>query len=394
MKHNIRPEIEKIKKTIISTRRDIHKHPELAFKEHRTSQLVIDQLNKMGIKVKKNVGKTGVVGTLKGQGNGPTIALRADMDALPIQETSNMSYKSVNDGVMHACGHDGHTAMLLGVAEALSKMTSNIHGTIKFLFQPAEEGQGGARYMIKDGALKNVDAAYGIHLWNYQKYGTIGVKPGPIMAAADIFEITINGKGGHGATPQGTKDAIIIASHLIQTLQTIVSRNTNPIESTVVTIGQINGGYNFNVIADKVVLKGTTRAYTEKNRQLIKQRMKEIIDGTKKTFNAKINLNYEDGYPPTVNDRSCTENLMYSATKIVGAGASEPYLSMGGEDFSYFANEKPGCFFFIGSSPKNREPLSTPHHCSHFDIHEDSLLVGSSVFVQLIDDLLITEERK
>ena len=389
MKHNIRPEIEKIKETIISIRRDIHKHPELAFKENRTSQLVIDRLNKIGIKVKKNIGKTGVVGTLKGQGKGPTIALRADMDALPIQETSNISYKSVNEGVMHACGHDGHTAMLLGTAEALSKMKANINGTIKFLFQPAEEGQGGARYMIKDGALKDVDYAYGIHLWNYQKYGTIGVKPGPIMAAADIFEITINGKGGHGATPQGTKDAIIIASHLIQTLQTIVSRNANPIESSVVTIGQINGGYNFNVIADKVVLKGTTRSYTEKNRQLIKQRMKEIIDGTKKTFNAKINLNYEDGYPPTINDPNAAENILNAAKKIVGNGAGSPYLSMGAEDFSYFLQKVPGCYFLVGSAPKGKKPLSIPHHCSNFDIDERALLIGSSVYLQLIDDLLI-----
>ena len=322
MKQNIRNEIKKIKKTIISTRRDIHKHPELAFNELRTSKLVASRLKKMGIKVKKNVGKTGVVGTLKGNGIGPTIALRADMDALPIQETSNVPYKSINKNIMHACGHDGHTAMLLGAAEALSQMTSKINGTVKFLFQPAEEGQGGARYMIKDGALKKVDFAYGIHLWNYQEYGTIGVKPGPIMAAADIFEITINGIGGHGATPQGTKDAIIIASHLIQALQTIVSRNTNPIESTVVTVGQINGGYNFNIIADKVILKGTTRAYTEKNRQLIKKRMKEIIEGTKKTFDVKITLDYEEGYPPTVNDPNAAKNLLNAAKKPISINGS------------------------------------------------------------------------
>jgi amidohydrolase len=291
---------------------------------------------------------------------------------------------------MHACGHDGHTAMLLGVAEALSEKTDKLNGTVKFIFQPAEEGQGGARYMIEDGALNGVDEVYGIHLWNYQEYGTVGVKPGPILAAADLFEITVHGKGGHGATPQGTKDAVVIASHLVQTLQTIVSRNTNPIESTVVTIGQINGGYNFNIIADTVNMKGTTRAYTEKNRQLIKSRMAEIVKGTEQIFDCTIDFEYEDGYPPTVNHPKESEKLLNAAKEIVGDGAGAPYLSMGGEDFSYFLQEVPGCFFFVGSAPIDKKPLSVPHHCSHFDFDERALLVGSSVYTQLIDDSLIT----
>jgi len=388
MSIKIRPEIQSLKDTIVSTRRDIHQYPELAFDEHRTSELVAKRLTSMGIDVQTGVGKTGVVGTLKGKQDGKTIALRADMDALPMQETSDISYKSVHDGIMHACGHDGHTAMLLGTAEAVSKSVDNLKGTLKFFFQPADEGQGGARYMIDDGALEGVDEAYGIHLWNYQKYGTVGVKPGPIMAAADIFKIIIHGKGGHGAAPQGTQDAVLIAAHIIQTLQTIVSRNTNPIESTVVTVGQINGGYNFNIIADTVTLKGTTRAYTENNRQLIKDRMVEIIAGIEKTFGATIELEYEDGYPPTINDPVAAENLLNAAKKIVGDGAGHPYLSMGGEDFSYFLQKVPGCYFLIGSAPQDREPLSVPHHCSHFDIDERALLVGSSVYLQLIDDLL------
>ena len=390
MEIHIKPEIKALKESIISTRRDIHQHPELAFDEHRTAQLVADRLQSFGMDVQTGVGKTGVVGILKGNGNGKTIALRADMDALPMQETSDISYKSINDGVMHACGHDGHTAMLLGAAEVLSKKSDQLKGTVKFLFQPAEEGQGGARYMIEDGALNGVDEVYGIHLWNYQEYGTVGVKPGPILAAADLFEITIHGKGGHGATPQGTKDAIVISSHLVQTLQTIVSRNTNPIESTVVTIGQINGGYNFNIIADTVILKGTTRAYTEENRQLIKRRMEEIIIGSEKIFGAKIELDYEDGYPPTINDPIATENLLKAAKKIVGKNAAgHPYLSMGGEDFSYFLQKVPGCYFLIGSAPQDKKPLSVPHHCSHFDIDERALLIGSSVYLQLVDDLLM-----
>ena len=265
---NIHPEVNKIKDTIINIRRDIHKHPELSFQEFRTSKIVAEHLEQYGLIVQKNIGKTGVVGNIIGN-EGPCIALRADMDALPIQETSDIDYKSINDGIMHACGHDGHIAMLLGAAEVLSKINHKINGSIRFIFQPAEEGQGGARYMIDDGCLKNVDEIYGAHLWNYQQYGTIGVKSGPVMAAADMFEITIQGKGGHGAAPQGCVDSILVASHLIQSFQTIVSRNTNPLDSTVVSVGKINGGHNFNIIADNVILEGTTRSYTEENRDLI-----------------------------------------------------------------------------------------------------------------------------
>ena len=379
----IHPKIKPLRDTIINTRRDFHKHPELSFQEFRTSKIVANKLESFGIKTKRNVGKTGVVGILKGQSNGPIIALRADMDALPIQETNNFSYKSINEGIMHACGHDAHTAMLLGAAEALSKMKKQIKGEVRFIFQPAEEGFGGARYMIKDGALENVDEIYGMHVWNYQKSGTVGVQSGPVMAAADIFTIEITGIGGHGAAPQGTVDSIVVASYLIQSLQTIVSRNTNPLESTVVTVGQINGGYNFNIIADKVTLKGTTRSYTKNNQLLIKKRMKDIINGAEKMYNAKIKLKYKDGYPSLINDNTATANVQNAAKKIVANNVIKPYLTMGGEDFSYYTNKVPGCFFFLGTSPKDRPPMSTPQHCSHFDIDEESMLIGSSIFVEL-----------
>ena len=386
---NVRPEIFEIQDTIIETRRDIHKYPELGFEVHRTAGIVSDRLNSFGIDVQTGIGKTGVVGTLQGEKDGATIALRADMDALPIQETSDIPYKSVHDGVMHACGHDGHTAMLLGAAEIISKFQDTLNGTVKFIFQPAEEGEGGARFMIEDGCLDGVDEIYGIHVWSYQKYGTIGVKEGPILAAADAFTITIEGKGGHGAAPQGTIDAIVVASHLVTTLQTIVSRNTNPLESTALTVGKISGGYNFNIIADTVELKGTARAYTEENRQMIKKRLNEIIEGVGSTYGAKIEMDYWDGYPPTVNHKVPVEKLVRSAGKIVGEGVGFPYLSMGGEDFSYYAQKIPGCFFFVGSTPPDQKPMSVPHHCSHFNIDERALLVGSSIYVQLIEDLLI-----
>jgi amidohydrolase len=384
---NIRPEVEAIKDILIQWRRDFHQYPELGFEEHRTSSIISETLISFGMSPKTGVGKTGVTADLN-FGEGPTIALRADMDALPMQETSGLSFSSKHDGVMHACGHDGHMAMLLGAAKILSQMDKELTGTIRFIFQPAEEGEGGARYMIEDGCLEGVDEIYGIHVWNYQPVGEVGAKEGPILAAADLFDIIIKGVGGHGATPQGTVDAVIVAAHLIQALQTIVSRNTNPLESTVITIGEINGGHNFNIIADKVRLAGTTRAYTKENRSMIQRRMQEIIDGIAKSFGAEITFNYTDGYPPTINHAGPVKKVLQAAGKVVGPGAGEPYLSMGGEDFSYYLQKVPGCFFFVGSAPDGQRQFSTPHHCSHFNMDESALSVGTSVYLHLVEDIL------
>ena len=384
---NIRTEIKKIEKMIIDWRRDFHQYPELSFKEHRTGDVIADELRSMGLEPKVNVGKTGVTADLK-FGDGPTIGLRADMDALPIQETSGLSFSSKNDGVMHACGHDGHMAMLLGAAKVLTQKDDQYNGTVRFIFQPAEEGEGGARYMIEDGCLEGVDEIYGIHVWNYQPVGEVGVKDGPVLAAADMFDIKIKGIGGHGAAPQGTVDCVVVASHLVQALQTIVSRNTNPLESTVISIGKINGGHNFNIIADEVSLSGTARAYTEANRSLIKTRMKEIIHGIEKTYNAQITFNYKDGYPPTINHTEPAEKVLKAAKQVVGTKAGLPYLSMGGEDFAYYLKEKPGCFFFVGSAPNEKELFETPHHCSHFTMDERALLVGPSIYLNLLDNIM------
>jgi len=390
MNIKIRSEVELISKDIIEWRRHIHSHPELGLDLPITAKFVSDKLSSWGIDVQTEVGVSGVVGTLNEDKSGSIIALRADMDALPIQETGDVPYKSKNDGVMHACGHDGHTAMLLGAAKIISEKREMLNGSVKFIFQPGEEGYFGAKHMINDGCLNGVDEIYGIHLWNYQPFGEVGVKSGPILAAADKFKIIINGIGGHGAAPQGTVDAIVVGAHLVNAFQTIVSRNTNPIESAVVTVGKFHGGNNFNIISDSVELVGTTRAYKEDVREMIIKKMKDIVSGTEKMFGANIELEYQKGYPPTINNTSAYEKLLSSAQKIVGENGKEPYLSMGAEDFSYFANEIPGCFFFVGSAPLDREPLSVPHHCSHFDIDERALLVGSSIFLQLIEDLLIT----
>ena len=384
---NIRSEIKDIEKNIIDWRRDFHQYPELGFDEHRTSKIIGEALKEMGLAPKMNVGKTGVTADLT-FGEGPTIALRADMDALPMQETSGLDFSSKHDGVMHACGHDGHMAMLLGAAKVLTQNGDSFNGTVRFIFQPAEEGAGGARYMIEDGCLDGVDEIYGIHVWNYQPVGEVGITDGPVLAAADMFEINIKGIGGHGAAPQGTVDAVVVASHLVQALQTIVSRNTNPLESTVVTIGTISGGHNFNIIADEVTLSGTARAYTEENRNLIKTRMAEIIDGVAKTFGAEISFDYEDGYPPTINHTDPVNKVLKAAERVVGEKAGMPYLSMGGEDFSYYLQKIPGCFFFVGSAPNDQKLFETPHHCSHFTMDERALLVGPSIYLNLVDDLL------
>jgi len=384
---NIRSEIKNIEKNIIDWRRDFHQYPELGFDEHRTSKIIGEALKEMGLAPKMNVGKTGVTADLT-FGEGPTIALRADMDALPMQETSGLDFSSKHNGVMHACGHDGHMAMLLGAAKVLTQNGDSFNGTVRFIFQPAEEGAGGARYMIEDGCLDGVDEIYGIHVWNYQPVGEVGITDGPVMAAADMFKINIKGIGGHGAAPQGTVDAVVVASHLVQVLQTIVSRNTNPLEGTVVTVGKINGGHNFNIIADEVTLSGTARAYTEKNRNFIKIRMAEIIDGVAKTFGAEISFDYEDGYPPTINHTVPANKVLKAAERVVGEKAGMPYLSMGGEDFSYYLQKIPGCFFFVGSAPNDQELFETPHHCSHFTMDERALLVGPSIYLNLVDDLL------
>ena len=384
---NIRSEIKDIEKNIIGWRRDFHQYPELGFDEHRTSKIIGEALKEMGLAPQMNVGKTGVTADLT-FGDGPTIALRADMDALPMQETSGLDFSSKHDGVMHACGHDGHMAMLLGAAKVLTQNGDSFNGTVRFIFQPAEEGAGGARYMIEDGCLDGVDEIYGIHVWNYQPVGEVGITDGPVLAAADMFEINIKGIGGHGAAPQGTVDAVVVSSHLVQGLQTIVSRNTNPLESTVVTIGTINGGHNFNIIADEVTLSGTARAYTEENRNLIKTRMAEIIDGVAKTFGAGISFDYEDGYPPTINHTDPVNKVLKAAERVVGEKAGMPYLSMGGEDFSYYLQKIPGCFFFVGSAPNDQKLFETPHHCSHFTMDERALLVGPSIYLNLVDDLL------
>jgi amidohydrolase len=384
----IRPEIDAIASEIIDIRRDIHMYPEQGFEVYRTAALVAENLKAWGIHVHEKIGKTGVVGDLEGNHPGPTIALRADMDALPIQETGTVPYKSKNDGTMHACGHDGHTAILLGIAKVLSDKRNLLHGHVRFIFQPSEEKDGGATYMIDDGCLEGVDEIYGIHLWNYSEFGEIGSIPGTILAATDSLNFIVEGIAGHGAMPQGTVDAIVVSANLINALQTIVSRNVDPLQNAVVTIGTIHGGDNHNVIASSVKMDGTIRTFSEEIRALIRKRIRQITKGIESSFGGTIEVKIEKGYPATVNDPKLFEKLMTAAKSIVGDGARKITPFMGGEDFAYYAKKVPGCFFFIGSSPQGVSPGTIPHHCSHFDFDERALLVGASVLLELVENSL------
>lgn len=391
---NIIEEIFNLRDEIVENRRWFHAHPELSFQEVNTAARIVDHLRSYGItEIYERIGKTGVVAIIRGSSDGPCIALRADIDALPIQETAEILYKSTNDGVMHACGHDGHIASLLAAAKVLFKQRRNITGIVKLIFQPAEEGYAGALAMVKDGVLEGdscgprVDSIYGIHLWSPDPVGTIGCREGPIMAASDRFKITVKGKGGHGAMPQGTVDAIVEAASVVQALQTIVSRNMDPLESGVVTCGTINGGYGYNIVPDNVVITGTCRSFTPSMQELIKSRMCDVCCGVARTYGGDIKMDYEHGYPPTINAYpECVKVVTCAASKIVGEEwSAKPQKTMGAEDFSYFLQERPGCFFFVGAALPG-EPR--PHHKSVFDFDETALLVSASMFIQIIRDLL------
>ncbi len=366
---------------MIEIRRDFHQYPELGFKEERTAKLVANYLRNLGLEVKTDIAKTGVVGLLRGQREGKTLLLRSDMDALPIQEKNEVEYKSKNEGVMHACGHDGHMAILLTTAKILSDFQKEIKGNIKFIFQPAEEGPGGARLMIEQGVMSapQVDAAIGLHLWNYLPIGKVGIRSGPLMASMDSFTIKIKGKSGHGAIPHDAIDAIVMSSHVISAFQTIVSREVSPLKSAVVSVGTIKGGYGFNIIADEVDMEGTVRALDIELQKTLPERMERILKGVTSSMRGEYELNYQFLYPITVNDEGMAQLVRKACTSIVGA---EKVIiaeqTMGGEDMAFFLQKVPGCFFFLGSA--NREKgFDSPHHHPRFDFDEDVMPLGVEI---------------
>lgn len=372
--------LDELYEEIVDIRRYLHEYPELSFEEVETAKYIADFHEKLGHEVRTNVGGNGVLAFLKGGKPGPTIALRADFDALPIQEQTDVSYKSKNEGVMHACGHDGHTASLLGLAKALNSMQQDIEGTIVFLHQHAEElPPGGAIAMIEDGCLDGVDVIFGTHLQAQMQLGEIGYRSGPLQAAPDRFDIKILGKGGHGASPHDTKDSIVIGGQLINNLQQIVSRRIDPLESAVVSVCSFVAKNPYNVIADTAEMVGTVRTFKEDIRNFIEEEIDRVIKGTCLVSGADYDYTYTRGYPTTVNHEEETNFVASLASSVPGVEhviETEPI--MGGEDFSYYLQNIKGTFFFTGArSPENEDAF--PHHHPKFDIDERALLIAAKV---------------
>jgi amidohydrolase len=365
---------------MVEIRRHLHQNPELSFEEVETPKYIAAYHERLGHEVRTGVGGRGVVATLRGSKPGKTVALRADFDALPIQEENEVAYKSKIDGVMHACGHDGHTATLLVLAKVLNQMREELEGTIVFIHQHAEElAPGGAIAMVEDGCLDGVDVIFGTHLWATSPVGEIGYRTGPTLAAADRFHITVKGKGGHGAQPHLTKDSVVIASQLVVNLQQIVSRRVDPLDSAVLSIGSFEAKNAFNVIADTVELTGTVRTFREEVRTKVESEIKRVTEGTCFAADAEFSYQFIRGYPPMVNHKEETEFVAALAPAVPGVTETlEMQPQMGGEDFAYYLEKVPGTFFISGAKIAEREE-TFPHHHPKFDIDEKGLLIAANV---------------
>ncbi|MCL1936217.1 MAG: amidohydrolase [Defluviitaleaceae bacterium] len=374
-------DLEKIKEEIIEIRRHLHKNPELSFHEEKTPAFIYDYLKKLGnFDIRKNVGGRGVVAELKGKNDGKTVALRADFDALPIQDEKDVSYKSEIDGVMHACGHDAHTASLLGVAKVLSQNTKKFDGKVRFIFQHAEEvSPGGAIAMIEDGCLDGVDAIFGNHMSSEKEVGITLYGYGEIMANADMFQIIIQGKGGHGAYPHNSIDPIVLSANIITNFQQIVSRRTSSIEPCVLSVCKINSGTASNIIPDTAEIAGTVRTYNKNVQDKIITEMEKIIKGICESAGANYTFKYEKGYPAVINTKDETD-LVKEVMNTLGFESEEMKPRMGGEDFSYYLQKVPGSFFYTGSGNK-KKGITYPHHHPKFDVDENSIINAAKVLL-------------
>jgi amidohydrolase len=385
MKQGLETEIAALTGQIVAWRRDFHRHPEVAFQETRTAAVVRTFLESLGLSV-RSAGGTGLVAVLEGKPGGKTVALRADMDALPVQEEGEKEYLSLNRGVAHACGHDGHMAMMMTAAKVLTGRKSDFSGRVVFLFQPAEEKPpGGAKEMVEDGALEGVDAVFGLHLWQAFPTGMIGVIKGPMLAQADNFNLVVKGKGGHGAMPHTAVDPILAAAQIIVNSQTIVSRNIDPLKPCVVSFGTINGGTTHNIIPAEVSMAGTVRTFDLAVQALAEKRLREIAEETAKAFGASCRVEYIPGYPAVVNDAAMVDFATGVAKKALGEGCLWPFDPvMGGEDFAYYLQKVPGAFIFLGAGDGHE----FPHHHPAFDIDEKALPMGALLITSLALEFL------
>jgi amidohydrolase len=389
---DIRNEVDEIMPGVIADRRHLHQHPELAFEEHETAKLVADRLEALGVEdIRTGVGRTGVTGLIRGTGSGPgkdRVALfRADMDALPIDEENEVDYKSTVSGKMHACGHDAHTAMLLGSARVLMGLRDQFAGTVKLLFQPAEEvPPGGAIEMIEAGVLEDphVDAVFGLHAAAELPAGKIGVRNGVASAGSDRFRITIQGRGGHAARPNDAIDPVVVGAQIVNALQTLVSREVDPTQSAVVTVGSIVAGEAYNVIPDTAVIKGTVRTLDPDVREQIAERLPALAKGIGEAMRADIDVWYFKGYPSMVNDPAMTDIVREAAAEVVGAeNVVETPVGMGGEDFARFLEQRPGSFFRVGTRNEGRN-IVFGHHHPRFDVEEEGMATGIATTVETL----------
>lgn len=371
-------------------RRDFHMHPELGFQEFRTAGIVARELNEMGYEVKTGIAKTGVVALLEGSHPGPTIMLRFDMDALPIQEQTGAAYASQNSGIMHACGHDGHTAVGLTVARLLKEHQSQMKGAVKLIFQPAEEGLGGAYAMVSEGVLENPrpDMALSLHVWNEKPQGWVGISAGPVMAAAEIFQIRLVGKGGHGAVPHLAVDPVLASAQVVNALQSIVARNVAPLQSAVISVTMIHGGDAFNVIPSQVELRGTIRTFDPDVRELVLKRFDQVVTSVANGMGCEAEIHLESITPAVVNDEIVSERLQKVCAQVLPEDTLDVnFRTMGSEDMAFFLREIPGCFIFIGSANKELG-LNYAHHHPRFDIDEAALKHGVALITAATLDFL------
>ncbi|ASN06580.1 M20 family metallopeptidase [Virgibacillus necropolis] len=381
MRKELHQRIDQLYQEMVDIRRYLHQHPELSFKEEKTAKYIADFYDDLGIPYQTKVGGNGVIATLKGGKPGKTVALRADFDALPIQDEKDVPYKSKVDGVMHACGHDGHTATLLSLAKALLSFQDELPGTVVFLHQHAEEyAPGGAKPIVESGALNHVDAVFGTHLWATTPLGVMQTSKDVFMAGADRFDITIQGKGGHGGYPHETNDAIIIGAEVITQLQKIISRRIDPLQTAVLTIGIFEAGNAFNIIADKAKLVGTMRYLDTRIQDQVIEEMERIINGVCVANGATYKLNYEKGYPPLINHAEEAELVLLASKNVPEITTREEVVPvMGGEDFGYYLLEKPGTYFFTGAQKEGNE---YPHHHPKFDIDERALPIAAKTLME------------
>ena len=385
---NVRDITKKYKDYIIEKRRYFHMNPEPSFNEYDTSKVVQEELTKIGIPF-EIFAKTGIIATIKGKNPGKTVLLRADMDALEVCEKNNVSYRSQKEGLMHACGHDGHIAMLLGAAHVLNEIKNDISGEIKLLFQPAEEIAKGAKAMIEESKIiDSIDAAFAIHLWQGVTVGKISLESGARMAAADLFSIKVKGKSGHGSMPHETIDAVVVASAIVMNLQHLVSRNTNPLDTLVVTVGKLTAGTRHNIIAGEALLEGTIRSFSDEVWKKIPEQIERVVKNTAAAYNAEAEIDLVRATPPLVNNQDISDILKASAEKLYGEEVVTKYeKTPGGEDFAYFTQAVPGALAFVGIR-NDEKGINSPHHNETFDMDEEALEMGANLYAQFAIDFL------